>query len=194
MHKIWTPIEGYEDCYAISSEGDIYSYHRGRMLTPKKTKVGYLRIVLCKRGLPQKSISIHRLVAMAFIPNPDNKPTVNHINEIKEDNRVENLEWATVLEQNIHGTRIERAKAHTNYRARGIDYRQVADKHNYASEHMCGRKAVLLYDGDILVGRFSSIKSLAEHLRCSYPRLSTAIKEGNKVRGYTVVYAPKRKR
>jgi hypothetical protein len=181
------PIEGYEGLYSISSYGRVISHHSNRLLELKQSNNGYLRITLCKDGQP-KTFQVHRLVAMAFIPNPDLKPTVNHINEDKTDNRVENLEWATCAEQNTHGTRIARARAHTDYRARGIDYKVVASKHNYSSDNMCGRKSVLVYDGRNLVGRFSSIRELAKFLNCNYTHLTSDIKAGKKVRGYIVVY------
>lgn len=188
MSELWMPIEGYEGLYAISSLGNVYSHHRNRILTPKRAKAGYLRVTLCKGRQPHKTFSVHRLVALAFIPNPELKPTVNHLNEVKTDNRVENLEWATNAEQNTHGTRIARARSHTDYRARKTDYYEVARKHDYSSEHMCGRKAILLYKDGKLVGRSPSIKDLAEYWKCSYPRLSTTIKSGKEVRGYTIVY------
>ena len=189
MREVWMPIEGYEGLYAISSIGNVYSHHLNRLLVPKKSKAGYLRVTLCKGNQSHKTFSVHRLVAVAFIPNPDLKPTVNHINEVKTDNRVDNLEWATMAEQNAHGTRIARARANTDYRARSIDYQKVASKHDYSSEHMCGRKAVLMYDEEgKLVGRSPSIKDLAEYWNCSYSHLSEAIKAGKKFRGYTIVY------
>ena len=191
MSEIWIPIEGYEGLYAVSSLGKVYSFHSKRLISPKKSKAGYLRVTLSKNN-QQRVFAVHRLVALAFIPNPCLKPTVNHINEIKTDNRVENLEWATIAEQNVHGTRIERAKAHTNYRARKTDYKKVAQKHNYLSDHMCGRKAVLVYEGDNLVGRFSSLKELSKFLNCNYSHLTEDIKVGKKIRGYTVVYAQRK--
>lgn len=187
MRELWMPIEGYEGLYSISSMGRVKSHISGMLLEPKKTKTGYLRITLCKDH-QRKNFSIHRLVATAFIPNPNLKPTVNHLNEDKGDNRVQNLEWATCAEQNAHGTRIARAIAHTDYRARKIDYKEVARKHNYSSDHMCGRKAVLVYDGNNLAARFSSIKDLAKFLNCNYTHLTSDIKAGKKIRGYTVVY------
>lgn len=74
---------------------------KGKFLKPAKDKYGYLRITVSKNK-KRKSFFVHRLVAKAFIPNPENKPTVNHKNGIKTDNRIENLEWATYQEQKKH--------------------------------------------------------------------------------------------
>lgn len=101
----WKTIEGYE--YEVSSEGRIRNKKTGRILKPAKNSSGYLQVVLCKNG-KKKSLFVHRLVADVWIPNPDNLPQVNHINENKEDNRVENLEWCTRQYNINHGTRGER--------------------------------------------------------------------------------------
>lgn len=90
----WKPIPSFQD-YEVSSFGNIKSKRfPGRFLKPAKDKDGYL-YVCCNR----KIVKIHRAVAIAFIPNIENKPTIDHINRIKSDNRVENLRWATRLEQ-----------------------------------------------------------------------------------------------
>ena len=133
------PLNEYKDAYRVSDKGRVLSVRNNMILKPKMSKAGYYRVGLSVNG-EVKLVPIHRLVAMAFVENPDHKPTVNHKNEIKTDNRAENLEWATVAEQNVYGPRIERARAHTNYSARRINYAEVAQKHDYSLEEMCNRK------------------------------------------------------
>ena len=106
--EIWRNIEGYEN-YQVSSYGrvksirDRYGNPREKILRQAKMKNGYLYVALCKNG-KMKTCYVHRLVAIAFIPNPNNYPTVNHINEIKTDNRVSNLCWMNLSQQQRHGT------------------------------------------------------------------------------------------
>ena len=102
----WRDVPGYEGLYLVSDMGRVLGLKRG-LQHPTIDEYGYPRTALCRDGA-MRYFPVHRLVAMAFIPNPENKPTANHINEIKTDNRVCNLEWATVAEQNVHGTRLER--------------------------------------------------------------------------------------
>lgn len=102
-------IEGYEN-YLVSNYGRVLNLDTGRVLKPRNTS-GYQQVSLWKEN-NQKHEYIHRLVAQAFIPNIENKPQVNHIDENKHNNHVSNLEWATVKENVNHGTRTERqAKA-----------------------------------------------------------------------------------
>lgn len=88
------------DHKAIRKNGRIDN-RKGRILKPALDKYGYHRVTFSYNG-KRKSYSVHRLVATAFIPNPENKPTVNHKNGIKTDNSIENLEWATQSEQKRH--------------------------------------------------------------------------------------------
>ena len=118
MEEIWKDIEGYEGLYQVSNLGRVKSlgryvksnkgmqYRTEQIKVPserkRKTAIqGYLTTQLYKNN-KGKNCYIHRLVANAFIDNPENKPTVNHINGNKHDNRVVNLEWSTYRENNVH--------------------------------------------------------------------------------------------
>ena len=112
MNEEWRPIEGYEGLYEVSSYGRVRSldrydnrncFRKGKVLSPAKDKNGYLKVVLNCNG-KCKTINVHRLVALTFLPNPDNLPCVNHKNEDKTDNRVDNLEWCTVKYNLSYGT------------------------------------------------------------------------------------------
>ena len=96
-------IKGYEGLYAITPEGEVWSYRRKKFLVPRKGRNGYLQAGLWKNG-KGKNHYIHRLVSEAFIPNPENLPQVNHKDENKENNSVENLEWCTGKYNSNYGT------------------------------------------------------------------------------------------
>lgn len=165
----WKPISGYEGYYLVSDKGDVWSVRRKKMLAPKMQKTGYLRVALSVDGRV-KNFSIHRIVALAFIPNPEGKPTVNHINENKTDNRVENLEWATTREQNTHGTRIARAISNTDWAARSAktDYAEIARKHDYYTMNSAQMKKVVQKDCQGNVVRiFDSIGQAARSVNVS---------------------------
>lgn len=107
MDEIWRKID---DRYSVSNLGRVKSNYRGteRILKPTTIKNGYLRVSLYRGGV-MKSVSIHRLVAKAFIPNPYNLPQVNHKDENKENNCVDNLEWCTAKYNCNYGTRSSRS-------------------------------------------------------------------------------------
>lgn len=107
MSENWRWVPGYEGAYLVSDMGRVIGLKRG-LQRPAADKKGYLRVGLYKDG-ELSHVFVHRLVAMAFIPNPEGKPTVNHRDENKKNNAVGNLEWATFKEQNNYGTRTERA-------------------------------------------------------------------------------------
>ena len=104
MEEIWKDIEGYEGRYQVSSLGNVKSLNHGghgysKNLCLKKNTNGYLQVELYKNGT-KKMITVHRLVAQAFIPNPDDKRIINHKDENKHNNAVWNLEWCDTAYNN----------------------------------------------------------------------------------------------
>jgi hypothetical protein len=125
MNEIWKDIPGYEGLYQVSNIGRVKSLKRtffsGKNLQIRKTyeenilaprfyKKGYVYFGLSKDGVVKK-LKAHRLVALAFIPNPENKPDIDHINTIPGDNRVSNLRWATKSENQRNVITLGRSSA-----------------------------------------------------------------------------------
>ena len=96
-------IKGYEGLYAITTEGDVWSYRNKKFLKLWTNRDGYLTVSLWKDG-KGKNYKVHRLAAMAYIPNPENLPQVNHKDENKENNCLQNLEWCGAKYNTNYGT------------------------------------------------------------------------------------------
>ena len=97
----WNTVNDFPD-YEISSFGNVYSNKRDIVMKPYHDGWGYQCVTLSSRSEKSKQKKVHRLVAEAFIPNPYNKPEINHIDGNKDNNNVENLEWVTRSENEIH--------------------------------------------------------------------------------------------
>jgi hypothetical protein len=97
----WKTLENYPN-YAVSTHGRVKSLKRGRILKPSTKEKGYQQVVLYITGDLKYTRTIHRLVAESFIPNPENKPQVNHKDKNTSNNYVKNLEWATEGENQSH--------------------------------------------------------------------------------------------
>lgn len=96
----WRDVPGY-DLYMCSPQGDIKNKHTGCLLKPAEDKDGYLKVVLVNES-GKHSIAVHRVVGFTYIPNPGNKPQINHIDGNKKNNSVNNLEWVTNKENILH--------------------------------------------------------------------------------------------
>lgn len=111
MEEEWRDVVGYEGFYKVSSYGRVLSLHKKSkiskremsILTPKLTREGYYHVTLYGNGT-RRNKTVHRLVAMAFLPNPNNYEYVNHKDECKTNNCVDNLEWCTMTYNNSYGT------------------------------------------------------------------------------------------
>lgn len=103
MNEIWKDIQDWEE-YSVSNYGRVFSKYKNKLLSICEKDNGY-KMVGLHRNKKVKHKMVHRLVAEAFIPNPDNLPEVNHIDENKSNNCVDNLEWVTHRQNCNHGTR-----------------------------------------------------------------------------------------
>ena len=149
MEGIWKDIEGYNGDYQISNLGRVKSFkcNKEKILSPYKNKSGYYTIGL-KTGKETKYFRVHRLVAKAFIPNPNNYPFINHKDETRDNNAVANLEWCT-------------AKYNSNY------------GHSAQKISISNGKTVCQYDlkGN-LINKFHSAREAGKALNVRYQRIT----------------------
>lgn len=173
--EIWRDIDGYAGKYQVSNLGRVKSlpkrkgrgvgYAIGeRILQPSTNSRGYNQVVLCKDGVT-KTFAIHKLVATHFIPNLDCLPQVNHKDENKQNNTVDNLEWCTQLYNNTYGTRVQRAKEK--------QYRKL-----------------LVYKNGKYIGVFMGRDAVADVLGVNAQTISNLITHKHKSRGgYAIIQA-----
>lgn len=177
MKEIWKDIAGYEGIYKVSNRGRVVSLKRmnarGQIVKPrikaiKPNNRGYIQINLSKDGKQEYKL-LHRIVAEAFIANPNNLPQVNHKDENKNNNNAENLEWCTNLYNRHYGTGLERA-------VRNHDYDEIAHKN---------RKQVAQKDeNDCVIAVWHGLIAAAEAVGGNKDAIRNSIKRGHKSRGY----------
>lgn len=111
----WRPIPNYEHRFLISSDGQVFSLFSKRIMKLETLPNGYIYLPIMEQKPKRHVVTayIHRLVAITFIPNEQNKKTVNHIDGDKKNNNIRNLEWATQSEQNFHACRVLGRKRNT---------------------------------------------------------------------------------
>lgn len=154
MKEIWKDIEGYEGLYQVSNLGRVKRVNTNRILKGNTDSPGYLQVGLCKKGIRHAN-RIHRLVAHAFIPNPENKLELNHIDEDKTNNRVDNLEWSTRKENINYGTRNEKVSKTMSIPVIAINIK-TGEVREFSSGAECARRLSLNAAGisSVLKGRY----------------------------------------
>lgn len=172
--EVWKDVIEYEGYYQVSNLGRVKAlkrtlvYSDGRTVTRRERvrkpllSRGYLLMCLSKKD-SQKYFAIHRLVADAFLENPNNLPQVNHIDENRLNNKVSNLEWVTPRENNTHGTRIERM-----LRSRGKN----KTKHRKVNQ--------ICLETNKVLKTHESISSAARSVKASYAAIASCCRKTTK--------------
>ena len=159
MEEIWKDIAGYENLYQVSNLGNVKTVKQNKILKQHISVHGYLRCRMRKNNKTKKFV-VHRLVAKAFIPNPENKPCVDHIDTNKQNNNVKNLRWVTYSENMKNPITIK-----------------AMNKYKY-------KKVRCLENGEI----FNSIREASKKIGATLGALSAALRLSHKCKGLTFKY------
>lgn len=185
----WKPTYIFPELYLISDKGELYSIRRKRIVPGNIDRYGYPCFTLCN-DKDRRHVRAHKLVAMSFIPNPDNKPCIDHINTDKTDNRVSNLRWVTYKENSHNPITLtglakrgrERLLKLNEMRRRG----EIHYKVGVTKGMRFNGKAIEVYQGENLVGTFKSIKLAADTLGLSDGNIGMCLSGKRKhTKGYT---------
>lgn len=179
MEEIWKDIKDWKD-YQVSNLGNVKRLNyrktgKEKKIKQQKLKYGYLYITLNQNG-KRKTFRVHRLVAQAFIPNPNNLPQVNHKDEDKTNNVVENLEWCDARHNSNYGTRNKRiSEAHTGEKHHMYGKHHTEESKRKMSEKLKGvtrpkrRKAIFQLDKETnnIIKEWTGAKEAAKELGIS---------------------------
>lgn len=200
IEEVWKPIPQWEGLYEISTQGNVRSidkkvgmrwmgkvtskFVKGRILTPQHDKDGY-KVIHLRDTFNGKNrlLKVHRLVAETFIPNPNNYPSIDHINGKRDDNRVENLRWCT-NKQNINFpiAKENRRKAVTESYNKIPHLRELRAKTFGRS----GLQPIIAYKDGVDLGRFDSIADFCREYGLSYNNFHANIKKKGSYKGYSI--------
>lgn len=169
VHEDMTPIPYFED-YLINRKGEVYSKKTNKFLKPWLDSKGYLQVQLLKNG-NKYSFKVHRLVAIVFLPNPNNLPEVNHKDENKQNPNLDNLEWCTVKYNNNYGTR--------GYRVSQSNKKSLLRK----------RKSILQLDSNLnIIREYDTIERVKDFGFCQ-PNVIAVLKNRRKTTGgFSFIY------
>ena len=165
----WKDIKGYEGLYRVSNQGRVLSLNyrgsrRTEILNQRKTQKGYMTVGLSKDGQERKYM-VHRLVAQAFIPNPDNKSQVDHKNTKRDDNRAANLKWVTARENANNPL----SKKHLSKAVTGS---QNPFYGHISSMHHGSRKIIQLTEDGQLVRTWNAMADVTREMDWDYRKIS----------------------
>ncbi len=189
MEEIWKDIKEYEGLYQVSNMGRVKSLKRKdasghllneRLLSIAVTHSGYKYVGFYKDNQGKK-FKVHRLVAQAFIPNPSDYPQVNHIDEDKTNNCVNNLEWCSAKYNANYGTKIERQIKNTNYK-------ELASKRSHAERVRISQKPCIgFYKG--VAREFHGVGEASEYTKIPKKKMTLLLKDSHKVlKGWSFKY------
>ena len=194
MEECWKEIEGFEN-YLVSNKGNIINthykgalYYNPKPLTPCKNRQGYL-IVTLTNSERQITKRVHRLVAEAFIPNPNNLETVNHIDHNKLNNTIENLEWMSFFDNNSDGHKgVKMTDEQKKLISEKLKGRKQSDEW-VKKRSKAKSKTVIQFFGNKEICRYSSPLEAAYNVGCCCNTIRECCRKGFKCYGYNFKYA-----